>query len=219
MAERSTTKRTRSRATTGRRSVASTPRRRTAAGGAKRATKGGAKGRAKGTAKRATKGSAKRAAKRTAAKRSAKRPAKRAAKSTQRSSGAAPAYTKPALRERLKAKIRAGTRGGRAGQWSARKAQLLAQEYEKAGGGYRGAKRSTQRHLDAWGEEGWTTRDGKKAARGGTTARYLPKAAWRKLSPAERKATDDRKRKGTRAGKARVPNTAKARRARSRSER
>ena len=33
---------------------------------------------------------------------------------------------------------KAGTRGGKAGQWSARKAQLLASEYKKAGGGYRG---------------------------------------------------------------------------------
>jgi hypothetical protein len=46
-------------------------------------------------------------------------------------------YTKPALRKRLFEKIKAGTRGGKAGQWSARKAQLLALEYKKAGGGYR----------------------------------------------------------------------------------
>lgn len=46
-------------------------------------------------------------------------------------------YTKPALRKRLFNKIKAGTKGGKAGQWSARKAQLLASEYKKAGGGYR----------------------------------------------------------------------------------
>ena len=46
-------------------------------------------------------------------------------------------YTKPALRKRLFEKIKAGTRGGKAGQWSARKAQLLALEYKKAGGGYK----------------------------------------------------------------------------------
>ena len=46
-------------------------------------------------------------------------------------------YTKPAMRKRLFNKIKAGTRGGRSGQWSARKAQLLALEYKKAGGGYR----------------------------------------------------------------------------------
>ena len=46
-------------------------------------------------------------------------------------------YTKPELRKRLFRKILAGTKGGNAGQWSARKAQLLAREYESAGGGYR----------------------------------------------------------------------------------
>jgi len=46
-------------------------------------------------------------------------------------------YTKPELRKRLFEKIKAGSRGGKPGQWSARKAQLLALEYKKAGGGYR----------------------------------------------------------------------------------
>lgn len=46
-------------------------------------------------------------------------------------------YTKPALRRRLFNKIMRGSKGGRAGQWSARKAQMLAREYKAAGGGYR----------------------------------------------------------------------------------
>lgn len=46
-------------------------------------------------------------------------------------------YTKPAMRKRLFNKIKAGSKGGRAGQWSARKAQMLAREYKKAGGGYK----------------------------------------------------------------------------------
>ena len=46
-------------------------------------------------------------------------------------------YTKPALRKRLFEKIKAGSKGGKPGQWSARKAQLLALEYKKAGGGYK----------------------------------------------------------------------------------
>ena len=46
-------------------------------------------------------------------------------------------YTKPAMRKRLFQLIKSGTKGGRAGQWSARKAQLLATAYKKAGGGYR----------------------------------------------------------------------------------
>ena len=46
-------------------------------------------------------------------------------------------YTKPTMRKQLFNKIKAGTKGGSAGQWSARKAQLLAVEYKKRGGGYR----------------------------------------------------------------------------------
>jgi hypothetical protein len=46
-------------------------------------------------------------------------------------------YTKPTMRKRLFNSIKAGTKGGRAGQWSARKAQLLAARYKKNGGGYR----------------------------------------------------------------------------------
>lgn len=46
-------------------------------------------------------------------------------------------YTKPTLRKRLFEQIKAGSKGGRPGQWSARKAQLLAVEYKKQGGGYK----------------------------------------------------------------------------------
>lgn len=46
-------------------------------------------------------------------------------------------YTKPALRKRLFNEIKAGTKGGDPGEWSARKAQLLANRYKQAGGGYK----------------------------------------------------------------------------------
>ena len=46
-------------------------------------------------------------------------------------------YTKPGMRKRLFESIKAGGKGGSPGQWSARKAQLLAQQYKKAGGGYK----------------------------------------------------------------------------------
>jgi ABC-type transport system substrate-binding protein len=46
-------------------------------------------------------------------------------------------YTKPGMRKSLFEKIKAGGKGGNPGQWSARKAQMLAQQYKKAGGGYR----------------------------------------------------------------------------------
>ena len=46
-------------------------------------------------------------------------------------------YTKPGMRKALFNKIKAGSKGGDPGEWSARKAQLLASEYKKAGGGYK----------------------------------------------------------------------------------
>lgn len=46
-------------------------------------------------------------------------------------------YTKPTMRKALFQKIKAGSKGGNSGQWSARKAQLLAVEYKKRGGGYK----------------------------------------------------------------------------------
>lgn len=46
-------------------------------------------------------------------------------------------YTKPSMRKALFNKIKAGSKGGDPGQWSARKAQLLAKEYKSKGGGYK----------------------------------------------------------------------------------
>jgi hypothetical protein len=46
-------------------------------------------------------------------------------------------YTKPGLRKRLFNQIKAGGKGGRPRQWSARKAQMLAKRYKAAGGGYK----------------------------------------------------------------------------------
>jgi hypothetical protein len=46
-------------------------------------------------------------------------------------------YTKPGMRASLFKKIKAGSKGGDPGEWSARKAQLLATQYKKAGGGYK----------------------------------------------------------------------------------
>lgn len=46
-------------------------------------------------------------------------------------------YTKPALRKRIFNRIKAGGKGGAPGQWSARKAQMMAKAYKDAGGGYK----------------------------------------------------------------------------------
>lgn len=45
-------------------------------------------------------------------------------------------YTKPSMRKRIFEKVKAGGKGGKPGQWSARKAQMVAKEYKAKGGGY-----------------------------------------------------------------------------------
>ena len=50
---------------------------------------------------------------------------------------AAKNYTQPKKRKAIFNRIKAGSKGGKPGQWSARKAQLLASEYKKKGGGYK----------------------------------------------------------------------------------
>lgn len=113
------------------------------------------------------------------------------------------AYTKPELRERLKNKIMAGSKGGKSGQWSARKAQLLTQEYEKAGGGYSGEKTKSQKSLSKWTKEEWGTKSGKPSVQGkkATGERYLPKKARESLSSKEYAATSRKKREDTKKGK------------------
>ena len=125
-------------------------------------------------------------------------------------------YTDPELREEIKEEIRYSDKGGKEGQWSARKSQLLAREYERRGGGYRGEKDESQRNLERWTEEDWQTSDGSANARGGggETKRYLPKEAWEKMSDEEKKETEKKKCEGFRRDEQFVPNTAGAKEAR-----
>jgi hypothetical protein len=121
-------------------------------------------------------------------------------------------YTKPALRERLKEEIKASDKGGRPGQWSARKAQLLAREYKHRGGGYVGKKGERGKHLDTWSRQHWQTRSGSADAdTGDGMKRYLPEGAWELLSEEQKAETDRRKRI---AGRQFVANTRAARAAR-----
>ncbi len=46
-------------------------------------------------------------------------------------------YTKPTMRKNIFNRIKSGSKGGGSGQWSARKAQMLAKAYKAAGGGYK----------------------------------------------------------------------------------
>lgn len=128
-------------------------------------------------------------------------------------------YSDPALRERLKTEIRAAAKGGDPGTWSARKSQLLTLSYQKAGGGYlQRHPNAKQQDLKTWTQQDWQTSDDKPARRPTGTTRYLPKRAWADLTPAEKKATNGKKKAGSKAGEHTVANTAAARQARKRAE-
>lgn len=109
------------------------------------------------------------------------------------------AYTKPGLRDRIKAAVMRGSEGGKPGQWSARKAQLVAQRYEKAGGGYTGGKTKAQESLSKWTKQKWRTKSGKKSLV--TGERYLPEKAIKSLSSSEYARTSAAKREGMAKGK------------------
>ncbi len=105
--------------------------------------------------------------------------------------------------KRIVASVKAGTKGGDAGQWSARKAQLATQRYKKSGGGYSGPKTEAQKSLSKWTSEDWGTKSGKPSTQGknATGERYLPKKAREALTSSEYAATTKAKREGTKAGK------------------
>ena len=105
--------------------------------------------------------------------------------------------TNPSKWKRIVAAVKAGTKGGRAGQWSARKAQIATARYKKSGGGYSGAKKASN-SLSKWSKQKWRTSDGSKSE---GKKRYLPDAAWKALSPAEKKATNRAKAAGNKKGK------------------
>ena len=104
----------------------------------------------------------------------------------------------PDLWERVKAEVTAGAKGGHAGQWSARKAQMAVAEYKKRGGDYVG-ERSDDNHLHQWTEEDWGTRSGKNS--GDTGERYLPADAREALTDDEYRRTTAKKRRDTKKGK------------------
>ncbi len=106
--------------------------------------------------------------------------------------------TDPALWQKVKQDITKGAKGGRPGQWSARKAQLAVSEYKEAGGKYKGPK-SPDNHLLKWQREEWGTRSGHRSL--GTGERYLPKQARAGLTPEEYRRTTEKKRADTRRGK------------------
>ena len=106
--------------------------------------------------------------------------------------------TDPKLWDEVKHQVTEQDKGGKPGQWSARKAQLAVQKYKAEGGGYAGSK-APDNHLSQWTDEAWGTRSGE--ASGKTGERYLPKAAREGLSDEEYDRTSAKKRADSRKGK------------------
>lgn len=105
--------------------------------------------------------------------------------------------TNPKLWEKTVAAVKAGSKGGDSGEWSARKAQLAVKKYKDAGGGYVGPK-STDNNLAKWTDQKWRTSDGSPSE---GKKRYLPDQAWKSLSSGEKAATNRAKAKGNAEGK------------------
>lgn len=105
--------------------------------------------------------------------------------------------TDPELWEKIKRKVKRGSKGGKAGEWSARKAQLAVKLYKEAGGGYEGRK-SKSNSLKKWTDQDWQYAGKPKKSR------YLPKKAIKALTPQEKAATNRAKREGTKKGKQHV---------------
>lgn len=106
--------------------------------------------------------------------------------------------TDPELWEAVKRDVTRGSKGGRAGQWSARKAQIAVQEYKRRGGAY--ADRKTRdNNLTQWTREEWGTRSGGRSR--DTGERYLPERVLEALSDEEYARTTAKKRRDTRQGR------------------
>lgn len=106
--------------------------------------------------------------------------------------------TDPKLWEKVKKEVTKSDKGGKPGQWSARKAQMASAEYKKEGGGYEG-KKAKDNHLQQWTDEEWGTKSGKES--GKTGERYLPKKAREALSDKEYADSTAKKRADTKKGK------------------
>ena len=109
--------------------------------------------------------------------------------------------TKPALWKRIVSSVKSGSKGGRSGQWSARKAQIATARYKKAGGGYKG-KKSSSNSLSKWSKQKWdyVSKGDKKKPRK-KRGRYLPESVRKSLTKSQKASTNKKKRAASKAGK------------------
>jgi hypothetical protein len=102
----------------------------------------------------------------------------------------------PKLWKSIVKRVKAGSKGGPKGKWSARKAQISVAKYKSAGGKYKG-KKSKSNSLTKWGKEKWDyiSPRSRKTKRG----RYLPEKVRQSLTPSEKRR--ENRKKGSKRGK------------------
>ena len=108
-------------------------------------------------------------------------------------------YLHVKLRNKLKEDIMKGSEGGKAGQWSARKSQMLALAYKNAGGKYIGGKSKEAKSLDKWTKQKWRTKSGKPSLE--TGERYFPEKLVKSMTPSQYAYETKRKRESMKEGK------------------
>lgn len=109
--------------------------------------------------------------------------------------------TNESLWKSIVEKVKKGNKGGKSGQWSARKAQLAVKIYKEKGGSYRGTTKGNS--LKKWTKQNWRTKSGKPSIMGknATGERYLPERVIKKLSTKEYNSTTASKRRSIAKGK------------------
>ena len=115
--------------------------------------------------------------------------------------------TKPKLWKSIVSRVKRGSKGGKRGVWTARKAQIATARYKKAGGGYRGRK-SSSNSLTKWSKQDWgyvSKRDAKKPR--SQRGRYLPKKVRESLTKGQKAYTNRKKREATKKGRTRASYT------------
>lgn len=108
--------------------------------------------------------------------------------------------TNQPLWEKIVEEVKADEKGGKKGEWSARKAQMAVRIYKERGGGYT-TKKSDDNSLAKWSKQQWdyvTPSDAKKPR--DKRGRYLPASVREKLTKSEKAETNRKKREATKKG-------------------
>jgi len=110
--------------------------------------------------------------------------------------------TNPSLWKKIVSEVKRSNKGGKPGQWSARKAQMAVKSYKKRGGRY-SSKKSGSNSLHRWTKQKWRTRSGKPSIMGpkATGERYLPEKVIKRTSKKEYERSSRLKRRSIKKGK------------------